>query len=170
MKSLTTLQHRVIRAFKAVVKYYQNTWSHNLKEILTSYHLKTIAFWHLEKSFRQSWTEETVVHHLLTMVEDLAEALRIGDIPMYFMPKVGLLQDVAPNALVDMVEKISSISSDLSGTCEALEDRITLKEIYITDAECDRIVDIYRGWPKKSSPPSKLDHLGHNGYELLKCL
>ena len=143
IKSLTTLQHRVIRAYKAVVKYQQMTWSHNLKEILTSYHLKTIAFWHLEKSSRQSWTEETIVHHLLTMLEELAEGLRTRDIPMYFMPKVNLLQDIAPSALVDMVEKIASISFDLRGICEALDDGITLKEIYITDGQCDRVVDLF---------------------------
>ena len=144
IKSLTTLQRRVIRAFKAVVKYHQNTWSPNLKELLTSYQLKTIAFWHLEKSSQESWSEGTAVHHLLTMFKELAEALRNRNIPMYFMPKVNLLQDVVqPYALLNIVEKISSISSDLPGIYEALDDRITLKEIYITDAERVRIVDIF---------------------------
>ena len=83
IESLTILHRRVIRAFKAVVKYHQNSWSPNLRELLTSYHLKTIAFWHFKKSSQESWTEETVVHHLLTMLEDLTEALRNRDIPMY---------------------------------------------------------------------------------------
>ena len=116
----------------------------NLKEFLTSYHLKTIAFCHLEKRPQESWSEGTAVHHLLTMFEELNEALRIRDIPMYFMPKVNLLQDVVqPHALLAIVEKISSISSDLPGIYEALDNRITLKEIYITDAERIRIVDIF---------------------------
>ena len=143
VKSLTHLQHRAIRAFKAVVKYHQRNWSPDLSEILSSYHLKTIAFWHFEKSSQQSWTEETVVHHLLTLFEELAEALRIRDIPMYFMPKVNLLQDVTSNALLDIVEKISSITSDIPGICEALDDKITLKGIYITEADRVRIVDTF---------------------------
>lgn len=42
MKSLTPFQHRVIRAFKAIVKYHQDSWSPDIKEILSSYHLKTV--------------------------------------------------------------------------------------------------------------------------------
>jgi hypothetical protein len=44
IENLTELQHKVVRSFKAVVKYHQNTWSPNIKEIITTYHLKTIAF------------------------------------------------------------------------------------------------------------------------------
>ena len=44
IENLTPLQHKVIRAFKAVIKYHQSNWSHNIKDIICTYHLKTIAF------------------------------------------------------------------------------------------------------------------------------
>ena len=87
IETLLPLQHRVMRAFKAVVKYHENTWSPNLKEIISSYHLKTIAFWHFEKTSQKSWTEETLVHHLVALLQEFAEVLRIQNLPMYFMPK-----------------------------------------------------------------------------------
>ncbi|CAB4035847.1 Hypothetical predicted protein [Paramuricea clavata] len=69
IKTLSPLQHKVMRAFKAVVKYHENSWGPNLKEILSSYYLKTIAFWHFEKTLQESWTEETLVHHLVALLE-----------------------------------------------------------------------------------------------------
>ena len=122
IKRLIILKRRVLRAFKAVVKYHQNTWSPNSWAILTSYHLKTIAFWHFEKSSQESWTEETIVHHLLTMLEELAEALRNRDIPMYFMPRVNLLQNVDDiDVFLALVEKISYVSSNFTIMCKAVD-------------------------------------------------
>ena len=46
IESLSKLQHKVLRSFKAVVKFHQSSWSPNIKEIITTYHLKTIAFWY----------------------------------------------------------------------------------------------------------------------------
>jgi hypothetical protein len=67
IRTLSPLQHKVIRAFKAVVKYYQNIWNPPVKEIISSYYLKTIAFWHFEKTSKEFWTEETLVYHILTL-------------------------------------------------------------------------------------------------------
>jgi hypothetical protein len=126
IKTLTPLQLKVMRAFKAVVKYYQNTWSENLKEIISSYHLKTIAFWHFEKSSQESWTEETSVHHLVTLLEELAEALRMQYLPMYFMPKFNLLQDVDdPELMLDLMERISQLSHNFTAMSEAVDNYTT---------------------------------------------
>jgi hypothetical protein len=121
IKTLIPLQHKVMTAFKAVVKYYQKTWSSNLKEIISSYHLKTIAFWHFEKSSQESWTVETLVHHLITLLEELAEALRMQNLPMYFMPKFNLLQDVDdPEITLELMEKISQLSHNFSAMSKAV--------------------------------------------------
>ncbi|CAB4026171.1 Hypothetical predicted protein, partial [Paramuricea clavata] len=91
VKTLEPLQHKVMRAFKdtfkAVFKYHQRIWDLSIEGIISSYHLKTIAFWYFEKTSQESWTEETLVHHLVTVLEQLADALRIQNLPMYFMPK-----------------------------------------------------------------------------------
>ena len=44
VKALNPLQHKVMRAFKAVVKYHENSWTPSMKGIICSYHLKTVAF------------------------------------------------------------------------------------------------------------------------------
>ena len=120
--NLTELQHKVLRSFKAVVKYHQHTWSPNIKDILTTYHLKTIAFWYFEKTEQDSFTEETVATHLVLLLQELAESLRSRELPMYFMPKVNLFKDVEnPEEAIDIVEKIESLSQDFPLLIKGLE-------------------------------------------------
>ena len=122
VKTLLPLQHKVMRAFKAVVKYHQHSWGLNLEEILSSYHLKTVAFWHFEKTSQESWNDETLVHHFVTMLEELAEALKVQHLPMYFMPKVNLLEDIAnPDVTLDLVEKILELSTNYAAMSKAVK-------------------------------------------------
>ena len=122
IENLTELQHKVLRSFKAVVKYHQNTWSPNIKEILKTYHLKTIAFWYFEKRKQDSFTEETVATHLVLLLQELAECLRSRELPMYFMPKVNLFKDVEnPEEAIDIAEKIESLSQDFPLIIKGLE-------------------------------------------------
>ena len=113
IKHWSPLQHKVMRSFKAVVKCHQSIWSSNVKEIISTYHLKTIAFWHFEKTVQDSFTEETVVTHLVLLLQELAEALMKLELPMYFMPKVNLLKSVEDyEDAVDTAEKIFHLSRD----------------------------------------------------------
>ncbi len=122
IENLTELQHKVLRSFKAVVKYHQNTWSPNIKEILKTYHLKTIAFWYFEKWKQDSFTEETVATHLVLLLQELAECLRSRELPMYFMPKVNLFKDVEnTEEAIDIAGKIKSISQDFPLLIKGLE-------------------------------------------------
>ena len=122
IENLTELQHKVVRSFKAVVKYHQNTWSPNIKEIITTYHLKTIAFWHFERTIQDSITEQTVVIHLILLLQELAEALRTRELPMYFMPKVNLFENVEnPEEAIDIAEKIEKLSHDFPLVVIAIE-------------------------------------------------
>ncbi|CAB4029825.1 Hypothetical predicted protein, partial [Paramuricea clavata] len=121
IRTLSPLQHKVMRAFKAVVKYHQNIWNLPVKGIISSYYLKTIAFWHFEKTSMEFWTKETLVHHLVTLLHELAEALRIQNLPMYFMPKVNLLQEVDdPAVMLNLLENISQLSLNFSAMSEAI--------------------------------------------------
>ncbi|CAB3989956.1 Hypothetical predicted protein [Paramuricea clavata] len=106
----------------AVVKYHQNTWSPNIKEIITTYHLKTIAFWYFEKRTQDSFTEETVATHLILLLQELAEALRNRELPMYFMPKVNLFGNVEnPEEAIEIAEKIEQLSLDFLLVIKGLE-------------------------------------------------
>ena len=68
-----------------------------------------------------------MVHHLLTLFEELEEALRRQHLPMYFMPKVNLLQDVDHELSFDLMEKISKLSHNFSALSEALEKHSALE-------------------------------------------
>ena len=117
IENLTPLQHKVIRAFKAVIKYHQSNWSPNIKDIICTYHLKTIAFWHIEKTTQDSWTEDNVVSHLLSLIEEFAQALRKRNLPMYFLPKYNLLENVEN---VEEMKKISDKVAELSNDIPAI--------------------------------------------------
>jgi hypothetical protein len=129
-----------------VVKFHQKSWSQNLNEIVSSYHLKTIAFWHFEKTSQEFWTDESLVHHLVTLLENLAEALRKQNLPMYFMPKVNLLEDVDdPEVTLDIMENISELSHNFSTMSEAVNKIISLREIFGKDyKDLARIFDAIR--------------------------
>lgn len=102
--NLTDLQHKVYRAFKAFVHHYKHQWSPNIKNIFCSYHLKTIVLWYCEKSGPRGWSENTVVIHLLSLIDDLIMALRERTLPMYFMPKYNLLEHMEDGN--DVADKI----------------------------------------------------------------
>ncbi|CAB3978138.1 Hypothetical predicted protein [Paramuricea clavata] len=133
-----------MRAFKLVVKYHENTWSPNLKEIISSYHLKTIAFWHFEKTSQKSWTEETLVHHLVALLQKFAEVLRIQNLPMYFTPKFNFLEDVHdPEVTLDLMEKISQLSHNFSAMSEAVSNHNTLKFSSGTASDHDYLANFF---------------------------
>ena len=117
IENLTPLQHQVIRAFKAVIKYHQSNWSSDIKDIICTYHLKTIAFWHVEKTTQDSWTEDNFDSHLLSLIEEFAEALSKRNLPMYFLPKYNLLEN-AQN--VEEMKKIPNKVAELSKNIPAI--------------------------------------------------
>ena len=120
--SLIKLQHKVLRSFKAVVKFHQSSWSPNIKDIITTYHLKTIAFWYFEKRMQNSFTEETVGTHLVLLLQKLAEALRSRELPMYFMPKVNLFKNIDnPEEALDIADKIEELSKNFGLVIKGIE-------------------------------------------------
>ena len=126
-----------MRAFKAVItEYRQNIWSPDFKEVLSSYYLKTVAFWYFEKIPQELWSQEAVVHHLVALLEKLAGAFRIQNLPMYFMPKVNLLKNVdEPEFALDLSEEITRLSRNLSAMTEAINSNTALKEVIPGDFE-----------------------------------
>ena len=120
--SLTKLQHKVLRSFKAVVKFHQSSWSPNIKDIITTYHLKTIAFWYFERRMQNSFTEETVGTHLVLLLQELAEALRSRELRMYFMPKVNLFKNIDnPEEAIDIADKIEEVSKNFGLVIKGIE-------------------------------------------------
>ena len=118
IKNLNDLQHQTYRAFKLFVSHYKNEWSSNVKKIFCSYHLKTIFLWYCEKSDPRDWTEERMVGHLLSLIDDLISALKGRNLPMYFMPKYNLMEQMEDGTKV--VEKIVELRFNLHLITEAI--------------------------------------------------
>ena len=136
IENLTPLQHKVIRAFKAVIKYHQSNWSPNIKDIICTYHLKTIAFWHIEKTTQDSWTEGNVVSHLLLLIEEFAEALKKGNLPMYFLPKYNLLGNVENSEEMKKISaKVVELSKDIHAITTAVKKVANATDAHVHNRE-----------------------------------
>ena len=118
IRNLSDLQHKTYRAFKSFVGHYKNEWSSNIKKIFCSYHLKTILLWYCEKSDPRDWTEERIVDHLLSLIDDLISALKERNLPMYFMPKYNLMEQIEDST--EVVEKIADLRFNLHSITEAI--------------------------------------------------
>lgn len=119
IENLNKVQQKVIRAFKAVIKYLLPC---NSEETLCSYHLKTIAFWHLEKSSIESWVKENVASHLLDMLKELAQALRRKNLPMYFLREYNLFNGIEDlTELETLSNKVEAILLDIPALTKAVK-------------------------------------------------
>lgn len=113
--NLVGLQYKVYRAFKSFVNHYKHQWSPNIKKIVCSYHLKTIVLWYCEKTEPKDWTNDTVVSHLLSLIDDLINALKKRTLPMYFMPKYNLLEQMEDgNDVADRIIELRSRFDEIS--------------------------------------------------------
>ena len=104
--NLSDLQFKTYRAFKSLVSLYKENFSPNAKKAVCSYHLKTIVLWYCEKSDPIDWTEDKIVDHLLSLIDDLISKLNDKNLPMYFMPKYNLIEglDDITQAVKQMTE------------------------------------------------------------------
>ncbi len=118
IQNVSDLQHKTYRAFKSFVSHYKNGWSSNVKKIFCSYHLKTIFLWYCEKSHPRDWTEERIVGHLLSLIDDLISALKERNLPMYFMPKYNLMEQMEDGT--EVVEKIAELRFNIHLITEAI--------------------------------------------------
>ncbi|CAB4029819.1 Hypothetical predicted protein [Paramuricea clavata] len=121
IENLNKVQHKVIRAFKAVIKFLIPC-NPDSKETLTSYHLKTIGLWHLEKSASETWIEDNIATHLLQMLKELVRALRMKNLPMYFLREYNLFSGVENLSYLEtLADKVEQISQDIPGLKKAVK-------------------------------------------------
>ena len=102
--NLSDLQFKAYRAFKSFISHYKKSWSPNAKKAVCSYHLKTIVLWYCEKTDPIDWTEDRIVAHLLSLIDDLILAINEKNLPMYFMPTYNLME-----RLKDKIEAVDQI-------------------------------------------------------------
>ena len=116
--NLSELQHKTYRALKSFIKHYKNELSLDDEKVICSYHLKTIMLWYCEKSEPEDWTNDSVVRHLLSLVDDLIFALKEKKLPMYFMPKYNLMKQETDSTQI--VQQMTELRFNLKLITEAI--------------------------------------------------
>ena len=116
--NLSELQYQTYRALKAFIKHYKNKLSLDDEKVICSYHLKTIMLWYCEKSEPEDWTKDSVVSHLLSLVDDLIFALKEKKLPMYFMPKYNLMKQETDSTQI--VQQMTELRFSLNLITEAI--------------------------------------------------
>ena len=72
--------------------------SHSTKAI-TSYHLKTLFFWSLERLPEKCWDQSELAHCFLGLLDELISHICKHNIPHYFVPHLNLLGKIDPSDL-----------------------------------------------------------------------
>jgi hypothetical protein len=106
--------------------------------VIKTYHLKTIAFWYFEKTAPDSFT------HLILLLQELAEAMLKREHPIYFMPKVNLLEGVTNDEeTMDLFEKVNQLSTNCAAITKTVQ---KLSKITLNTAFQDVIRDFVLVW------------------------
>lgn len=106
--------------------------------MIKTYHLKTIAFWYFEKTAPDSFT------HLILLLQELAEAMLKREHPIYFMPKVNLLEGVTNDEeTMDLFEKVNQLSTNCAAITKTVQ---KLSKITLNTAFQDVIRDFVLVW------------------------
>ena len=72
--------------------------SHSTKAI-TSYHLKTLFFWSLERLPEKCWDQSELAHCFVGLLDNLISHICKHNIPHYFVPDLNLLGKIDPSDL-----------------------------------------------------------------------
>ncbi len=85
---------------------------------------KSLVFWHVENSQENSWSKNDghAVVHLLSLLDELAQALQNQFLPMYFLPKFNLLKDVENKEELETVAKrLAKLSKNIPDILDAVK-------------------------------------------------
>lgn len=78
-------------------------------EILSSYHIKTIVLWTVEKLSMHTWAEESIVMCVLQILDSITHCLVQGQCPNYFILECNLFQNIPRDVLRTTARQISKI-------------------------------------------------------------
>ena len=134
VQDMNKLQYKVFRAFKAVYKFLILPEIPSAKKIISSYHLKTIVFWHVENSQENSWSKNDghAVVHLLSLLDELAQALQNQFLPMYFLPKFNLLKNVENvEELETVAKRLAKLSKNIPDIIDAVKNNSCVRSSYV---------------------------------------
>ncbi len=86
---MTSEQKTCYTIFKAIYRV-----AFHDSQILSSYIMKTVFLWCLERIPASQWTYEKVGERVLNLLDDLWHYIAEGRLPHYFMPEINLIEDL----------------------------------------------------------------------------
>lgn len=94
--------------------FYVRYLKEKLQGVLTSYHIKTVMFWMLEKEEHSFWSEESTLEIFFRVLRKLLEFTKDGFCPHYFIPKHNLFYKASKSALEDAASELAHVLQDPS--------------------------------------------------------
>ena len=110
----TSLNQVQRECFRCLKMYYYEFLETNPK-LVETYHLKTILFWTLENTPEGLWREDNMAFCCITLLSNLAEALKSGYLLHYFIPGNNLFQHHDKEALEKAAQVVDSVIHDPIG-------------------------------------------------------
>ena len=95
------------RMFK-MIRY----WHLKTPDFLHSYHLKMIFLQACHTFPATSWTEDNLASNILGLLDNLFHCLATRSLPSYFLPDCNLIEQVHPDFIFTLLEKLSQIRKD----------------------------------------------------------
>ena len=89
IENWTETQHKCYFILKTMLKDKMTT----PVETLSSYHLKTVMFWAVERLTDSTWDQIPLACCVLGIIDELIHALLTGDLPHYFIEESNLLEE-----------------------------------------------------------------------------
>ena len=123
---LTKFQRECYRVLKM---YYYEILKKDPK-VLTTYHLKTVLFWVIEKSGTEIWVEDNRAECCMLLLKYLRNSLSCRDLQHYFIPGCNLLKYLDSSELEKDVNNLKVLIDDPTTASRRIIDRI--KECYST--------------------------------------
>ena len=117
-QSVTRFQRECYRVLK--MYYYEKL---KLKpKVLSTYHLKTVFFWVLEKTDGSIWKEENRAYCCMLLLQYLRMFIMKGNLPHYFLPENNLFKYLEKRELKKVLKAVEDVMADpISASGKAIE-------------------------------------------------
>ena len=125
-------RHELLRITKSIVK-----WQRTSLGPLESYHVKS-AFVHYIKKNLDDWDSRScrfLGKHFLGFLRELQSFLEEGNLPIYWLPEVNLLEEINPVVLKNMANRLKRILNSEAEIDRILSSRIQGWECLIDEDE-----------------------------------
>lgn len=134
-QSVTPVQRHIMVLLKMLKKRY-------FPELISSYHLKNLLFWEIEKSDESFWKEDYSAKCLIHMLDRLEQCLVEGRLPHYIIQESNLLENEEPSRLQEAGKTVADVRRNIVEHCICLFRRIVVIsfESFQTDIELESFI------------------------------